>query len=295
MVNRDEGLPTDWSEVERHVVVDERQKSYRISLSRGWAESFASSAAGSPYFSPAFDLLLDLRAACHVASVPHQLPHMLEMFASGWMQAKENSTYAEKALRAMTFKLAEELRREPVSFSIDQLEAIVSVCNRLTLHVAHLPSQSAADFQGQPWEGLFKDPGFRLATWGSQRSAYVSAYNAYDHFLVRCLRIKVKNPTVRLPRGRKSGQRLGDVFGDDVRNRCWDNREFRIARALRNSLCHEGGKETDELRDSIDPPHEISMTNKDKMLQVMPEDTKRLLRLIEDAAQYIVRSVTKTA
>jgi hypothetical protein len=77
-------------------------------------------------------------------------------------------------------------------------------------------------------------------------------------------------------------------FGQSVCNDCWSDPQIQILRLARNAIVHEGGRETDTLKQA---GHKILIYQ--DHLQVFPHDLKAAFRLVEQCADKIVAAAVR--
>ncbi len=144
------------------------------------------------------------------------------------------------------------------------------------------------DYPIEPiWADFMKDTPFRLSLWGSQRVAYVAFYNAYEAFLVDCL--KVGKGASRLRTTDKAGfnDALRTALSKDITGPCWSHHEINIPRLVRHALSHNGGRATEDLKKQ---KHGVELVG--DVLQIMPQDIHRMLRRLRKAVEEAI-AVTK--
>ena len=143
------------------------------------------------------------------------------------------------------------------------------------------------DYPIEPiWAEFMTDPCFRINLWASQRVAYVAFYNAYEAFLVDCVKCATGASSMRTQADDfKKGLRTG--FAKDIAHSCWFHAEINVARLVRHALSHNGGRQTDDLKKQR---HGIRLI--DEELQITPEDNQRMLRRLRRAVEEVI-AVTK--
>ncbi len=134
------------------------------------------------------------------------------------------------------------------------------------------------------WENFIntRNYDFRHAVWSNQRVSYLSGFSAYDNFIVKIVKDKLKLDEYR----RTSSDFYKDikrVFGEETGKIVWNDGEILILREIRNSLAHEGGKINDKLKKL---KHECVL--EDDVIQITPKDIKRLFSAITCAVEAIV-------
>ncbi len=156
---------------------------------------------------------------------------------------------------------------------------------------AEFRDQAAAvknEFPVEPiWSEFMEDVAFRISLWESQRAAYVAFYNAYEAFIVRCLKVGTGRPSLRSNDKTAFNEALRTGLAKDISGPCWSHHEINIARLVRHALSHNNGHETEDLRKQ---KHGIRLVG--DILQIVPEDIHKMLRRLRKAVEEIV-AVTK--
>lgn len=144
------------------------------------------------------------------------------------------------------------------------------------------------DFPIEPiWADFMNEVGFRLSLWASQRITYVAFYNAYEAFIVDCLKVGSGATSLRSTMKKEFNEALRTALGVDISGPCWSHQEINIPRVVRHALSHNGGRLTEDLKKL---PHRIKLIGEE--LQIVPEDIHRMLRRFRTAVEHVV-SVTK--
>src|SRR5205809_4273827 len=123
------------------------------------------------------------------------------------------------------------------------------------------------------WAQFMNEAPFRISLWASQRVAFVAFYNAYEAFIVDCLKIGTGRSQLRLTDKKPFNEALRSGLSKDISIPCWPHHEINIARLVRHALSHNGGRETEDLKKQ---KHGIKLIGEE--LQVVPEDNHRMLR-----------------
>ena len=144
-------------------------------------------------------------------------------------------------------------------------------------------AKAKTDFPIEPiWAEFMNDTAFRLSLWSSQRIAFVAFYNAYEVFLVDCLKMATGLTSLRtqMEEFRKG---LRNALRDDIADPCWFHPEINIARLVRHALSHNGGRQTSHLQKQ---KHGIKLIGEE--LQIVPEDNHRMLRRLRKAVEKVI-------
>ena len=132
------------------------------------------------------------------------------------------------------------------------------------------------------WADFMNDPAFRLSLWSSQRIAFVAFYNAYEVFLIDCMKVSTGLASLRttMDEFRKA---LRNALREDIADPCWFHSEINIARLVRHSLSHNGGRQIEDLKKQ---KHNIKLIGDD--LQIVPEDIHFMLRRLRKAVEKVI-------
>ena len=141
----------------------------------------------------------------------------------------------------------------------------------------------------ETWNDYVNTNVYKLSLWGSQRICYVAIYNAYENYLVRCVKA-----ACGLSKCRSSQEHFKDhlknAYGKDLLKQCWTCDDINIARVARHALSHAGGRITDDVKNlKFHPFKEM-----DGRINVTPFVTKGLLTVLKDATYALAeRSLDK--
>ena len=118
---------------------------------------------------------------------------------------------------------------------------------------------------------------FQLAIWGSQRICFGAIYVAYEDFVRECIRLALGIAKYK-PRGGITTivADAARFFGQPLADDCLNAPEVWHSRLVRNALAHNGGKETDELKQV---QHGIRVES--GLLQIMAPDNRRLFNILK--------------
>jgi hypothetical protein len=233
-------------------------------------------------------LLLDLAVSWRSASYTAQMPAtaIKAMHAAAIGRAKFVSpdtsivAYSDAILAKLSRQVPELVENSGLRARIQA--ALVTVA-------AEFRDQAAAvkdDYPLEPiWAEFMNDTAFRISLWSSQRVAYVAFYNAYESFLVDCLKVGKGLSSLRSTDKKAFNDALRTALSKDISGPCWSHHEINIPRLVRHALSHNGGRITTDLK-NIPQKHGIEVI--DDVLQIMPEDVHRMLRRLRKAVEEIV-------
>jgi hypothetical protein len=266
------------------IVIDERLDSYKTFFDHAWAENIGKLAATTKLKSPVFNLRVNWKAAANTCVVPWLICTTVSGFSTGFAMGRE--PFAVQMIDACAKRLPDEMP----SLTNMRRKELGAAVRKIGTELMDLLAQQAQEFTvdaNEMWTSLLNGAAqfeFRLSIWGSQRISYGAIYHTYEDFVRECIRLALGRTKYK-PRGgitalvADAGQQFGPQLADD----CLNAQEMKIARLVRNSLAHSGGKETDELKKI---QHGILV--EDDVLQIMAPDTRRLFHLLKERAYKLV-------
>src|SRR5262249_32508361 len=133
------------------------------------------------------------------------------------------------------------------------------------------------------WAHFLEQDAFAMSVWSSQWVSYVAFYNAYEAFIVDCLKVGTGLSSLRSTDKKAFNEALRTGLGRDISGPCWSHHEINIARLVRHALSHNGGRETDDLKKQ---KHGVKLIS--DALQIVPEDNHRMLRRLRKAVEEVI-------
>jgi hypothetical protein len=270
-----------WRQV---VTLDTRLSAYRIELTRRWAKEIGKMASQSVLLSGfVYDFVAALRSVTVTASLPHTLVRQFKGFVDAYVRGANEPT-SKLIIDGLVGRLSRE-----VQFPTPELRQQVALaCLRIAgdAHAIHAMQQSPPFSEEYIWSQYFKEPGFQLTLFDSQRQGFVTAFNAYESFLVRCVGVALNRQSFRRRKDEIFSADVTEAFGESVYGTCWDNTEILLFREARNAFTHNGGRETPRLKELKHP----FPTNDERLLQLGPHYLMHGLRVIERCTDCLVAS-----
>jgi hypothetical protein len=265
------------------IVTNPDIKSYQDYMPDDWGEKTIDQLPeGTVLERLALDLGMSWRSASYTAQMPATSIKVMHAAAvgRGKFQSPDSSIVAYSD--AILAKLS---RRVPELVENGALRARIQA--ELVTVAAEFRDQAAAvkdDYPIEPiWADFMKDTAFRLSLWGSQRVAYVAFYNAYDSFLVDCLKVGKGTSRLRSADRDRFNDALRTGLSKDITVPCWSHHEINIPRLVRHALTHNGGRVTEPLKKQN---HEVELVG--DVLQIMPQDIHRMLRRLRKAVEEVI-------
>lgn len=273
----------------RQIINDSDLTSYRGFMDYDWARAVGKRSDGTILEFPVFDLTMSWKGSSNTFAMPLL---MIQGSASFWT-AYSQSHCDQSMIFAVIQKLGERLCNE-VDLTHMKRKALKSAVDKIVREAAHAEELARAAFvfpTDQLWNSYLtpKQPGsaeFHLILWTSQRLCFTSLIHAYEFFIQDVLRAKCGKPDSWRPHFSELESEMRQVLGDAVADECMAHADIASARRVRNSLAHNGGKETDDLKGK----HNIRICADGRLL-IWPEDNRKLFNLLKDRASKIVDTI----
>jgi hypothetical protein len=270
----------------RQIINDPNLASYGGFMDYDWAKAVGEQSVGTILEYSVFDLTMSWKGSSNTFAMPLL---MIEGSTSFWT-AYSNSRYDQSMVFAIIQKLGERLCNE-VEFTNMKQKEVTRAIDRIVREAANAEKVARAAFvfpTEQLWNSYLtpKEPGsaeFHLILWTSQRVCYSSLIHAYEFFVQDVLRVKGGKPDSWRPYFPELVSEMKRLLGDSIADECLTHADIESAKSVRNSLAHNGGKETDDLKGK----HKIR-TCPDGRLLIWPEDNRKLFNLLKDRASKIV-------
>ena len=236
------------SGIVHNIVVDERLESYTTFFDHAWAASIDNLAIGTKLETPVFDLLVNWRAAANTCILPWITCTSVSGFSTGYAMSRE--PFALQLINACAKRIPEEMpglsnmRRKELSAAIrkigdEQRALFAKQAQEVTV---------AADAM---WNALLNGAAaheFRLSIWGSQRLSFGAIYHAYENFIREAVGLAFGISDYRAANILVLLKDCEGSFGKPIADLCLADSDVEAARLVRNSLAHNGGKETSKLQ-----------------------------------------------
>jgi len=281
-------MSTDQEDIEpRQIIIETRPDEYNMRLTDGWAKRFLDAGNSAPLLAaPVFSLAAELRAIAISASLPYTLVNGIVGFYRGMTEGAKDRDSA-RFVRVTRYRLCKALSENAGANALtqEQLSILNSEALRIERDLANVESHDFCEDVGNNcWNTFMDEKGFKFGAWGAQRQAFVGIYNAYESFVVASIKAAGNLASFR---DKRISTALEHYFGNDVVLPCWKHEELHVGRLVRHAISHAEGKETNDLRGVI---HGIRVTGTERLLNVFPEDVRRLLRRVESASMSLVQS-----
>lgn len=233
-------------------------------------------------------LLLDIAVLWRTVSYTAQMPSssIRGMHASAVGRSKFVSP--DKSVVRLADQIVEELRKRVPALirSKNTGKIIGKELEKIGFEYRERLQKVMDDYPIEPiWAEFMKLTAFRLSVWSSQRVAYVCFYNAYEGFLVDCVKVATGETLLKTTNDsfRKG---LRSSFSKDIADACWFHPEILRARLVRHALSHNGGRLTKDLRNLTGIKLDVKVI--DNELQVIPKDNHDMLMRLRSAVEEII-------
>jgi hypothetical protein len=275
----------------RHIMNDRNLESYRGFMDYDWAKAVSTKSVGTPFEFAIFDLTMSWKGSSNTFAMPLLMVEGSRAFWTAFSQSHCDQTMVLAVIK----EISERLCRE-VEFSNMKRKEVKAAVDRIVREAAHAEEVTRSSFvfpTEQLWYSYLtpKQPGsaeFHLILWTSQRLCFSSLIHAYEFFVQDVLRIKGGKSDSWRPRFSDLISEMSRLLGDSIADECLTHADIDAAKRIRNSLAHNGGRETDDLKGK----HKIR-TCPDGRLHIWPEDNRQLFELLKDRASKIIDAALK--
>lgn len=272
----------------RSIYIDNRMSLYEGYVPDGWsAKTFGPVNEKSALDEMLVDLVMTWRTIGYTASMPAVMIKGIQSstlaYASRTTPASGIVDFGEKILAKVSRKVPELVddRRLRHDLMAELATTADDFCNTRAAGKPKMPIEPI-------WANFLSQDAFLMALWSSQRVAFVAFYNAYEAFLVDCLKLATGEQQLRASDKTAFNQALRTALPKDISIPCWMHREVNIARLVRHALSHAGGRETDELT-KLKPKHGVKVL--EGVLQIFPDDNHNMLRRLRQSVEALVAVV----
>jgi hypothetical protein len=269
--------------MERRLVIDQRQDAYGTFFTDDFGRRAFAASDLSPIISePIFDLVADWRSASYVGALPASIPGSIKNFHDGFIKTESSVTdilgFADVIMIKLSRELPELIDNQQLRRELHQ--KIVAISSEVMEAKASANQELDGNFVWEQYLALFP---FKLGLHGTMRLVYLAVYSAYENFVVRCLSIAHGGKPIRVT-NRDFDAQLKHAFGE-LANDAWFAPDIHIARLVRHSFMHAGGRITKELRN-----RKIPLEAQDGCLHVYPEHISKLYNVLKVPAFAIMEA-----
>jgi hypothetical protein len=269
----------------RNIYIDTRMGQYEGYIPDDWApKAFGPVKPGSALDNLLVDLLLGWRTTAYTASMPATAIKVALATTLGYAKYVSPDgmivTHSEAIVAKVSRKVPELVDDRRLREAL--LKELVTVADEF--RAAH--SSATPEIPIDPiWADFLKQDAFAMSVWSSQRVSYVAFYNAYEAFLVDCVKLALGIGQLRT-NDKEFKEALRSAFSKDIFLSCWSHHEINNARLVRHALSHADGRETADLKKQR---HGVEVLN--SKLQIVPHDNHNLLRRLRAGVEALVDAV----
>jgi hypothetical protein len=269
-------------EIIRNIHTDPDIEAYGGYMPEDWGErTIGSIPEGTVLERLLLDLGMGWRSASYTAQMPATSIRVMHAAAIG----RSKFVTPDSSIVAYSERIISELSRRVSEIAENRKLSARLVAELVTISAGFRDRAEAikSEYPIEPmWSEFMNEVPFRISLWASQRITFVAFYNAYEAFIVDCL--KVGTGTSQLQSTDKAfKEALREGLSKDISNACWWHRDIRIARLVRHALSHNGGRETEKLKGE---PHDIKKIGEE--LQIVPQDIHKMLRCLRSAVEEVI-------
>ncbi len=270
----------------RNIYIDKRMGQYEGYIPDDWApKAFGPVKPGSALDNLLVDLLLGWRTTAYTASMPATAIKVAQSSTLGYAKYVSPDgmivAYSEAIVAKVSRKVPELVEDRRLREAV--LRELVTVADEF--RAAH--SAATPEMPVEPiWADFLKQDAFAMSVWSSQRISFVAFYNAYEAFLVNCVKFALGVGQLRAT-DKEFQEALRTGFGKDISSACWSHHEINNARLVRHALSHADGRETADLKKQR---HGVKVL--EGKLQIVPHDNHNLLRRLRAGVEALVDTAT---
>jgi len=132
------------------------------------------------------------------------------------------------------------------------------------------------------WAEYFTDRTFSMAVSALMRQSYASLLFAYEHFLLKCFRLKSGDMLTKTSE-KKFSREFSKFFPKDIQY-CWSDGEIERARKVRNAIAHAGAE-------AGAVPKAKGFVVVGGVLQITPGDVEKLMGHLQKAVDRLCKAV----
>jgi hypothetical protein len=260
----------------KNIKIDTRVDAYKTYFDHAWYRKLDETVAGSKLEEPVFSLGMNWKSAANTHLMPWLMIQSIKRFWEGHLRGQESAS--EQAVTHLAQHVPAEMGD---SLSHMKRKKLAEVMTQIGGRMKQVREQNDEEINPQAVFDIFlSGPGgseLQLSIWGSQRITYGAVFHAYEDFVSRCVGLARNEPDYRAFKIKTLHSDARAAFGDTTANHCLTDSPVELARLVRNALAHQGGRETDELKKVA---HGVTVV--DGVLQVMPDDNRRLFDTLKD-------------
>jgi hypothetical protein len=285
----------------RTIRLDDRIQKYKSFIDYDWAKSLADRVRGTNLESPVLSLLFALKATANSFAMPYFMMNIMTAFEEGFLQGRESMP--EEKLRLLAEALPMRMAQKH-GLPFERQRQFSSMIDE----ILHETREAAKALKGTDINKLFssiiKGPGgaeLQLGVVGLCQICFGATFHAYEHFLTECIRWAKADASFKVFKFSMLTKEVKNAFGEEVTNFCLTHDQVQIARAVRNSLAHNGGKYTSGIFGNATPEDTERMTQKlheeyfveNDEIRVIAQNNIDLFELVKDRVSFMIDIAVK--
>jgi hypothetical protein len=270
----------------RQIINDPDLTSYRGFMDYDWAQAVGKQSEGTILEYSVFDLIMSWKGSSNTFAMPLLMVEGATSFWTSYAKSHCDQSMVFTIIQTLGERLCNE-----VEFTNMKQKEVKEVLDRILREAAHAEEFARKAFvfpTDELWNSYLtpQEPGsaeFHLILWTSQRLCFSALIHAYEFFVQDVLRRKGGKPGSWRPLFKELVSEMKRLLGDSLTDECLTHADVESARLVRNSLAHNGGKETSDLVGK----HKIR-TCIDGRLLIWPENNRALFDTLKVRASKIV-------
>ncbi len=266
-----------------NLFIDDHLESYKTFFDHEWADRILTETDGTGLYDIAVDLCVNWKSAVNMHVLPWFVVQSMSNVAEGMASAIEPVPVV--AVKLWASEVEKEMEGHLNRMGRKKLRELVHKSSQRAANVREslpplLPAEVAwKAFLDRDQAGSHE---FHLAVWGSQRLCYGALYHAYECFLTRCVGRFQRNEDYRVYSAKALGKDLAAAFGKDIAEDCLEQGPVVMAREVRNTLAHNGGRANANVAAKL---HGVRI--EEGLLHLMPADNKDLFDMLKVRAENV--------
>lgn len=284
-------------------VIDRNLDSYKHFFDHGWSKRMFEAVKTSPLNDAICTLLLEWR----FANGAHILPWLMAQSLKGFAEGEGNgslrfqSDYSSGIVKGLVNKLDAQMQ---YSLNRDQRaklkRAVAKIEKEASQNLKAARSKAVFPLAGY-WNLLIHTTEFQLSILGTERNNYSSLFLAYEDFLSNVIRTKEPAYSSK-DRKNQIDVAFARHFSDSLADFCWNHDEVILARLVRHTLAHNGGRFRANLEKYKDRFVEVTGTAEPILrgdlfvltngkIQITPDNTRYLFSVLKERVSKIVEEL----
>jgi hypothetical protein len=271
------------NEPTRQIRIERDLDAYRITWEGTWSEEILQLADGAKLEEAIFALCVNWKSVLNAQMMPWFLVHSVRSFWKGYLRGQESGS--EQAVKV----LAQELPRQMGDALSNMKRRLLT--EKLTDIGRNMKSRREEDERDLDANELFSffldgagGAELALSIRGSQRTCYGTLFHSYEHFITECVALARGRDEYRPSNIKELHRDAAAVFGQAIADFALVDPEIDMARLVRNSLVHRGGKITNQLNGKN---HGLVVVGDE--LQIVPDDNRKLLGTLQKRALTVAK------